>query len=578
VPAEVAVAALSLVWLVRALPREDRFRASVLGGPARVADSVLAAANAASAVKAAVSFVGGPTVLATSGESLLTLAEGNGVKIEAGCRMGMCGADPVRILDGEEHLSPCMGAERATLERLDAGAGCRMACMAKVNGPVTVLPTIDPDAIPEGYSRSGAEAESVGPGFEIDQSVRRVIVIGNGVAGTTAATEVRKLHPDATVTLFGRESYDFYNRMAIGHLVSEKSGISNLYLLGRDWHTSKGVLYHPDRRVVHVDPDAHLVTTEDGEALPYDRLLLATGSDSMVPPLEGFGTEGSFVLRTINDAVQIQQHVRRNRCRTAVIVGGGLLGLEAAYDLSEIGVRCYVLNRGGWPLDRQLDAAAGGLLSQLMADLGITVLARTSAVRILGDDRVNGVELTTGTTLNADLVLVTAGIQPIIDLAERGGLEVNRGIVVDDRMQTSHPDIYAAGDCASLGGRTFGLWPAGMEQGKIAATNLLGGDSHYQPTVPPARLKVAGIDLLSVGLITTPEDGSEIVAKEPSSRTYRKLILRGDTLVGAIIIGYAELFDPVSDAVTASADVGAYREQLAAGDWSMIGAPVPAVV
>jgi NADPH-dependent 2,4-dienoyl-CoA reductase/sulfur reductase-like enzyme/ferredoxin len=572
---QAAVAILSLVWLVRALPRENRFRASVLGAPARVADSVLKAATAAAADKAEVQFISGPTVLATPGESLLSIAEGNGVKIESGCRMGMCGADPVRILAGEGNLSPCGGTEKATLERLDAGESCRMACMAKVTGPVTVLATVDPAAIPAVFTQGGAGADAApaGPGVEINPEVRRVIVVGNGVAGTTAATEVRKLHPHATVTLFGLESYDFYNRMAIGNLVSEKSGISNLYLLGRDWHTSKNVQYFPDRRVIAIDPADHLVTTEDGEALPFDRLLLATGSRSFVPPLEGFGTPGSFVLRTIDDAIQIQQHVRRHHARTAVIVGGGLLGLEAAHDLSEVGVRCYVLNRAAWPLDRQLDATGGALLAQMMADLGITVLGQTSAARILGEDRITGVELTDGKTLAVDLCLITAGIQPIVDLAVAGGLEVERGVVVDDRMQTSHPDIYAAGDCAALGGRTFGLWPAGMEQGKVAAVNLVGGESHYVPTVPPARLKVAGIDLLSVGRIDVPEGGSEIVIREPTGRSYRKLVLGDDgRLLGAIVIGFPELFDVVSDAVKASVDVAPYRGQLVAGDWSLLEA------
>jgi nitrite reductase (NADH) large subunit len=572
---EVAVAVLSLVWFIRALPREDRFRASVLGIPARVADNVLRAANAASAGNAAVQFVSGPTVLAKPGESLLTIAESNGVRLESGCRMGMCGADPVRILEGTENLSPCMGTERATLERLDAGEGCRMACMAKVLGPVTVLPTIDPAAIPEGMHGGAAMVEK-GPSFAVDPSVRTVVVVGNGVAGTTAATEVRRLHPDVHVTLFGFESYDFYNRMAIGKLVSETTAISNLYLLGRQWEETKNIQYFPDRQVTRVDVAEHVVTTEDGEAVPFDRLVLATGSHAFVPPLEGFGMPGTFVLRTIDDAVQIQQHVRRNRCKTAVIVGGGLLGLEAAHDLSEVGVRCFVLNRGPWPLDRQLDAEGGALLAQMMRDLGITVLGKTSAARVLGDSRVDRVELTDGTVLRVDLCLVTAGIQPEITLGKEAGLEADRGILVDDRMQTSHPHVYAAGDCASLGGRTFGLWPAGMEQGKIAATNLLGGDLHYQPTVPPARLKVAGIDLLSVGEIEMADGGQQIVLQDQSGRSYRKLVLRDGRLVGAIIIGYPELFDPITDAVMAGMEVGAHLKALQAGDWAVLqGAMVP---
>ena len=563
---QIAVAALSVGWFVRALPREDRFRNSVYNVSAKVADSVVKAANAASVDKVEIRFVAGPTVLASHGEPLLDIAEANGVKIDAGCRMGMCGADPVRVLEGEKNLSPAMGTERSTLERLSVGEGCRMACMAKVQGPVTVVPTVDPSAVPE-----GAVAAATGPGFDLDPEVRRVVVIGNGIAGTTAATEIRKLNPDANVTLFGHESYDFYNRMAIGKLMSESTAINNLYLLAREWAETKGVEYFPESRIVGVDPAGQSVEVEDGKRLDFDRLVLATGSRAFVPPLEGFGMPGTFVLRTIDDGVQIQQYVRRDRCRQAVIIGGGLLGLEAAHDLSQINVRVYVLNRGPWPLDRQLDEAAGSLLSQMMGDLGIAVMGRTSAVRLLGETKLEEIELTDGTTLRADLCLVTAGIEPETGLARLAGLELDRGVVVDDHMQTSHPHVFAAGDCASLGGTVFGLWPAAMEQGKVAATNLLGGDVSYRPTIPPARLKVAGIDLLSVGEITLPASGgSEILLNEPHGRAYRRLILQGDRLVGAILIGYPELFDPVIDAVKANADVGRYVAELEAGRWQVL--------
>jgi nitrite reductase (NADH) large subunit len=177
-----------------------------------------------------------------------------------------------------------------------------MACMAKVQGPVTVVPTVDPSAAPE-----AAIAAATGPGFDLDPEVRRVVVIGNGIAGTTAATEIRKLNPDAHVTLFGHESYDFYNRMAIGKLMSESTAINNLYLLAREWAETKGIEYFPESRIVGVDPAGRSVEVEDGKRLDFDRLVLATGSRAFVPPLEGFGMPGTFVLRTIDDGVQIQQ-------------------------------------------------------------------------------------------------------------------------------------------------------------------------------------------------------------------------------------------------------------------------------
>jgi nitrite reductase (NADH) large subunit len=572
---QAAVAVLTVVWFLRALPRERLFRDATPTAPARDADRVLRVYDEDRAEKVEVAFTPGPTVLAKGGETLLEVAEANQVNMEAGCRMGMCGADPVRITAGMENLSPVSSAERATLERLGLPAGCRMACSAHVQGPVTVVPTADPAALQEEPAAVAAEGNGTpAPAFAISEDVRRVVVIGAGAAGVNAAIEVRKLHPEAEITLLGDEPYDFYNRMAIGKLVSETTAIDKLYLMPRDWAAAWRIRYLRGVSATAIDRTKREVTTEEGETIPYDRLLLATGAQSFVPEIEGFGLDGSFVLRTIDDAVQVQQYIRRRRCRRALIIGGGLLGLEAAHSITELGAYAFVFNRSEWPLNRQLDRPAGMLLGQMMQDFGIAILPWAEPRRIFGTEQVEGVVLSDGRKLGVDLCLVATGIRPNVELARAAGLAVRRGVVVDDRMMTSDPHIFAAGDVTEHEGRVHGLWPASMEQAHVAATNLLGGDLRYAGAVPPAKLKVPEVDLLSVGETEAQGDGYRALSfQDRDPRRYRKLVLKDGKVRGAILIGHAELAEPVTRAVEANMDVTPVLASLERGDWSVLSEP-----
>jgi NAD(P)H-nitrite reductase large subunit/ferredoxin len=540
----------------------------------RVAESVLRIDAEGRAEKAEVIFAPGPTVLAKVGESLLRVAQANQVPLNSGCRMGLCGADPVRVLLGGENLSPPSRAELATLRRFGLPAGCRMACAARIRGPVTVATAVERDATPEPAIRpTGAVSVTLG----VPSDVQRVVVIGNGIAGVTAAVTLREHDPDAEVTILSAEPYDFYNRMIINELVMESTAIQELYLMPRDWAQSRRIRYYRGVAASSINRVAREVITEDGEAIRYDRLILSTGAHAFVPSIERFGIGGSFVLRTIDDAVQLQQHhVRRRRCRTAVIVGAGLLGLEAGHSITQMGVRVLVLDRAPWPLSCQLDQSGGALLWQMMSDLGIKILPQMQARRLLGSEWVEGVELSNGQCLKADLCLIAAGIKPDTALAESAGLAVNRGVVVDDRMMTSDPAIFAAGDVAECAGQVYGLWSAGVEQAHVAAVNLLGGDYRYRATAPPTKLKVAGIDLLSVGAINaTDEDGFEIRADDGNARQYRKLVIQAGKLRGAILIGHPDLYELVSEAVKMNLDVSLSLPALAQGDWSILSRSLP---
>jgi nitrite reductase (NADH) large subunit len=532
-------------------------------------EELLRVAEAVHAGEVSVSFRPGPTVLAKLGDKLLDIAEASQVLMESGCRMGMCGSDPVRILEGEENLSAMRSAERRTLERLGLGAGCRMACVSRVQGPVVV----DPQPGLEAPSQEGDVPRRLAVAVDdaLQRTIRRVVVVGAGVAGVTATEEVRRALPNAELTLIGDEPYAFYNRMAITRLVSESASIESLYLNRRDWAESRRIDYRRGVAVTAIDRANREVNLADGQRLPYDRVVVATGARPLVPPIDGFGAEGSFVLRTIDDAVQIQQHIRRRRCRTAVIVGAGLLGLEAAYYLAQLDVRVLVLDRGPWPLSRQLDEHAGAVLWEMLHDLGIELLPRTEARRVLADERVTGVELIEGGSIDAELCLIATGILPNAEVAEAAGLDVAVGITVDDGMHTSDPHIFAVGDVVDHNGRRYGLWPACVEQAQVATTKMVGGEAAYRVAAQPARLKVPGIDLLSIGVVDARGGKSKtVVVSAYGTRRYRKLILEDGLLTGAIILGSPELFDDVTRAVESRVDLGSDLDALEHGKWQAL--------
>src|SRR5215208_7646835 len=539
-------------------------------GTPQGSDDLLRVAEAVHAGEVSVAFKPGPTVRAKIGDKLLDIAEASQVPLESGCRMGMCGSDPVRIIEGAENLSPVRSAERRTLERLGVAGDCRMACVSRLQGPVIVDPQ---PLLAEPAERDGEEATPpvVVADRSLQQAIRNVVILGAGAGGVTAAEEHRRALPDTHLTLIGDEPYDFYNRMAITRLVSESASIDSLYLNRRDWAESRRIEYRRGVAATVIDRANRQVETDDGRRIPYDRLVIATGARPYVPPIEGFGVAGSFVVRTIDDAVQIQQYARRWRGRTAVVVGGGLLGLETAYNVAQLDLRVLVLDRGPWPLSRQLDEQAGALLWEMLEDLGIELLPQTEARRVHADERVTAVELLEGTAIDAEFCLVTTGIVANSELAEAAGLDVAAGISVDDAMQTSDPHIFAVGDVVDHDGRRYGLWPACVEQAQVAATKMVGGDAAYRVAVQPARLKVPGIDLLSIGVVDARGGGSRTVAVSAyGTRRYRKLILEDGRLMGAIILGSPDLFDDATTAVERGLDLGSDLDALEHGKWQAL--------
>ena len=326
-----------------------------------------------------------------------------------------------------------------------------------------------------------------------------MVVLGNGIAGVTAADFVRRGHPDCEIHVVGSESHVLYNRMGISRLVFGRSAMQGLYLLPEQWYDEHQIVAWLNTVASRIDLESKQVFLATGDTLPYDRLILAMGSSSALPPVAGFGRPGSFVLRSAADAMLIRAYAQEHGCRDAVVAGGGLLGLEAAHSLHELGLRVTVLERGARLLSRQIDEYCSELVDAHFARIGMQVLYRAEADALTGEDRVTVSPSRTDGCCAATCSWRRSGSGPNAEIARQAGISVNRGIVVNDRMETSVPGVFAAGDVAEHDGRVLGLWPIAAKQGEVAAMNALGGNETLTAEVPATILKGVGLDLFSIG-------------------------------------------------------------------------------
>jgi NAD(P)H-nitrite reductase large subunit len=372
------------------------------------------------------------------------------------------------------------------------------------------------------------------------------------------------------------ENHPLYNRMGITRLVYGRSAMQGLYLMPESWYAERKIEVLLNTTARSIDTAGKAVLLADGEALPFDRLILATGSRSFVPPLKGYGGSGCFVLRSANDAMGLRAHVQQHQSRYAVVAGGGLLGLEAAYALHKLGVKVTVVERNHWLLHRQLDERAGHLLQLYLNSLGLEVLLQANIQHLERDaDGVQHVHLDVASPLRADVFVVAAGIAPNIDLAQAAGLQVARAVVVDAHMQTSCPGIYAAGDVAEYAGRNQGLWAVAVEQAEVAACNALGQVRDYREPVLSTVLKVVGADVVSVGRFEAAPGDEVFVDEDSTTHRYRKLVLRDGRLQGAILVGWPDWIEPLSKAVKAHTEISAHLEALKIGHWQPLLLALP---
>jgi nitrite reductase (NADH) large subunit len=563
-PISVTVAALTLLWIARTRVSELQF-ALTTGARAEPVLLGMPKRQNASAPEHSVHVRferDGESSAADVGMSVLDVAEKGGHPIEAGCRMGVCGADPVAILDGMSCLSAPESDELNTLRRLGLGKSTRMACCARIkSGTVTVSMTPEP-----GNGNSATPTR-------YDHSIVSVVVLGNGIAGVTAADFIRRGHPDCEIHIVGRESHALYNRMGISRLVYGRSAMQGLYLLPEQWYDEHGVNAWLNTVATRIDLRWRRVQLSTGDALPFDRLILAMGSSAAVPPIGGLNRPGSFALREAGDAMQIRAYVQQRDCRRAVVAGGGLLGLEAAYSLHRLGLNVTVLERQNRLLSRQIDPRCSELVETHFERAGIEILRRAETSHIIGAPSVTGAVLKDGRTVQCEIFLSATGIRPNVKLARDAGVPVNNGVLVDDRMQTRVPGVFAAGDIAEHRGQVRGLWPVATEQAQAAAVNALGGDMVLTSETPATVLKGVDLQLFSIGT-TKPRPSDEvIVIDRPAVTSYRRLVLSEGRAVGATVLGHhpsdvAAAQKAIRNRITVDA---AQRAALRAGDWSVLG-------
>jgi len=362
----------------------------------------------------------------------------------------------------------------------------------------------------------------------------RVLVIGAGPAGTRCALSLAALRPEAQVTLLGAEAALPYDRVRLSQLLTGEADIRGLLTHDLAALRAAGVHFRPATPVAAIARDARQVRTARGEVLPYDRLVLATGSAAIRLPLPGAGLPGVLVYRDLDDVRAMLRHAAPGL--PAVVIGGGLLGLEAAVGLAARGMRVSVAHAPGWPMERQLDARAGALLAGRLGRRGITFAMPAQCVALEGETAVTGVRLADGRVLPAGLVVMSVGVRPNIALAQAAGLPVGRGILVDARLRTADPAISAIGECAEHEGRTIGLVAPALQQAEIAARVIAGeAEAAWRPAADAAALKVSDTAVWSAGDIDGAAEA--ITLHDEAAEHYRRLFLRDGRLVGCVLYG-----------------------------------------
>ncbi|HET9217035.1 MAG TPA: nitrite reductase large subunit NirB [Terriglobia bacterium] len=391
---------------------------------------------------------------------------------------------------------------------------------------------------------------------------KKLVVVGNGMAGARVVEEILQRAPEQfDIVMFGAEPYGNYNRILLSNVLNGSQQATDIFINPLSWYRDNRIRLHAGVKVSHIDRRRRVVvgiplkrdslaysanaeSDDDASVIeePYDHVIIATGSRPFVPPMEGFGAEGTFLFRTIDDCARIADFAKN--CQRATVIGGGLLGLEAARGLLSHGVDVTVLEAGPQLMMAQLDPEAGDMLLKTIEAMGIHVRCNTITTKIarLGK-RITHLEFRDGSTLETDMVVVSTGIRPITEVAMLSGLNVNRAIVCDDQMRTNDPEIFAVGECVEHRGQTYGLVDPIWEQANVLADIITGTnpDAAYYGSKLGTKLKVMGVELASMGATKPANDDDEVVVyREPARGIYKKLIVRGGQIAGAILLGDIE--------------------------------------
>ncbi len=383
----------------------------------------------------------------------------------------------------------------------------------------------------------------------------RVGIVGNGVAAVTAATEILRLDPSAEIHIFSGEPRGYYQRPRLIELLAGRANIDGVIRYGPEWYESRGIHLHLGVRVTRLDRERKELATDTGGPMGFDRVLIATGGLPFVPPIEGTDKKGIFTIRTLDDAIAIREWTEEHR--KVLVVGAGVLGIEVAAALGDTGCDVTVVSHINRVLDVQLDEGASKVMVALLKRRGLKVALNFACRAMLGDGSVSGALSTDGKTLDGESVVVATGVRPDATLARDAGLEIAHGIVIDDFAQTSASGIFAAGDCVEWNGVCLGIIPVALNTARVAAQNIVEhGSVRYSGTTPVNALKVAGIDMMSIGDVHVTDNAEILTHSDADEGLYYKAVLRNGRVIGAIVIGNPTLARRLSRLVRTAEPVG----------------------
>lgn len=357
------------------------------------------------------------------------------------------------------------------------------------------------------------------------------VIIGNGIAALSAAESIRKNDKESKITMITREPYNTYFRMKLSHLLGHEYELGKLYVRPESWYKSNNIDIMLKCSVVSLDTDKKIIHLDSSDKITYDKLIIATGSYSFIPPVKGRDKNGVYAIRSLDDVNNLNKYIKDKK--RGIVVGGGLLGLEAAWSLKQAGYDINVIEFFPRLLPKQSDEEGSKIIENIIENSGIKLILNAEVAEITGDDA-DGVILKDGRKVQADFVIFSAGIRPNVDIAKDSGIKINRGILVDDFMRTNVDDVFAAGDVAEYNGKIYGLWTVAMAQGRNAGLNAAGIRTKYKEVIPSSTLKITGVDVFSSGDISGEKSTSY---SYKDGNIYYKLFIRDNKLVGAILIG-----------------------------------------
>ena len=466
-------------------------------------------------------------ILADKGDNLLDVLEKTNINIEAGCRMGACGADPVQIIEGADKLDPPSNTEMKTLKRLSSEAHARMACCSIIKGDIDISfkKTNIATDVPTEKEQSGISEKS------------RIIIIGNGIAGNIVDETISQSENNSNyyITTFTDENYPFYNRMGIIRMLYNQRGINDIDLSD----VNRAEHLHVNTVIKSIDTDKAEITTALNKQYNYDILIFATGSFPFKPDIPGVGLPGIFTVNSVDDILSARKHIQSTKIESAAIWGGGILGIEMASILNKVGAPVIIYHRDKFLLNRNIDKASSAILQTLLSNMEINTSLGVSISSIKKQGDKLQLILDNGGSHTVDMLFICLGFRPNCNLAKETNILVDKGINVNAQQQTNVENVYAVGACCQFDdGRIPVLWEEASISAERCAQAILGLPFKEPPvTDVPFIAKIKGVDLVSQGIIESDIDTDEVlIYVDESNHIYQKLVIRKGVIIGYILL------------------------------------------